>query len=145
MIFGDQRDQYRRVFADAWRKHSEGAPLEPLERAIVTVIDAHPEYHGLLADAGALTRDYLPETGETNPFLHMGMHVTIVEQITSDRPAGIRALYDGLRRDFPNSHELEHAMMQCLAGSLHEAHEEGRMPDEQRYLACLRRLKPRVL
>jgi hypothetical protein len=145
MIFGEERDQYRRVFADAWRKLSEGAPLEPLERAIATVIDAHPEYQEALTDPESLVRDYPVGGGETNPFLHMGMHITIIEQITSDRPAGIRALYDGLRRGFNDSHALEHAMMECLAGSLREAREQGRMPDEERYLACLRQLKSRVL
>lgn len=145
MILGEQRDRYRRVFADAWRKHTDGVPLEPLERAIVTVIDAHPEYQAVLTDPEALARDYPAGGGETNPFLHMGMHITIVEQISSDRPAGIRALYDALRRGFNDSHELEHAMMQCLAGSLQETREQGRMPDEKRYLSCLSRLKSRVL
>lgn len=145
MIFGDERDQYRRVFADAWRKAGEGAPLEPLEQAIVTVVDAHPEYQEMLADPESLVRNFPADGDETNPFLHMGMHITIIEQITSDRPAGIRAMYDGLRRAFEDSHALEHAMMECLAGSLREARERGRMPDEERYLSCLRQLKSRVL
>ena len=149
MILGDERDQYRRVFADAWRKAGEGASLEPLEQAIVTVIGAHPEYQAMLADPESLVRDYPTGDGaaggETNPFLHMGMHITIIEQITSDRPAGIRALYDGLRRGFDDAHALEHAMMECLSGSLREARERRRMPDEERYLSCLRQLKSRVL
>jgi hypothetical protein len=145
MIFGEERDQYRRVFTDAWRKYSEGAPLEPLERAIATVIDAHPEYQDILTDPESLVRDFPAEGGETNPFLHMGMHITIIEQITSDRPAGVRALYDMLRRAFNDNHALEHAMMDCLAVSLREARKRGRMPDEQRYLSCLRQLKSRVL
>lgn len=145
MILGEQRDRYRRVFVDAWRKHSEGTPLEPLEHVIVTVIQAHPEYQEILADPDVLERDFPGEGSRANPFLHMGLHITLVEQITSDRPAGIRALYERLRRGFNDAHELEHAMMQCLAGSLGEARDEGGLPDEKRYLACLRRLKPRVL
>ena len=145
MIFGAQRDRYRRVFVDAWRRHAEGETLEPLERAIVTVIEAHPEYHDVLGDPDILVRDYPAESGEANPFLHMGMHITIVEQITSDRPAGIRALYERLRLEFGDPHQLEHAMMQCLSRSLREAQEQGSSPDERRYLACLHRLNPRVL
>ncbi len=145
MIFGQQRDQIRRVFVDVWRKHSQGTSLEPLEQSIAAVIDAHPESHGVLADPDSLVRDYPVEGEETNPFLHMGMHISIVEQLSSDRPAGIRTFYDALRGRFPNTHELEHAIMQCLAESLLVAREHGQSPDERRYLSCLRRLQRRAL
>lgn len=156
MIFGRQRQQFRQVFVDVWCKYRQGAPLEPLEQAIAAVIGAHPEYHGLLAEPDSLSRDY-PVCGEgvygegvygqgvdgqgSNPFLHMGMHITIVEQISSDRPAGIRAVYDALRGRFHHSHALEHAMMQCLSESLLEARERNQPPDERRYLACVRLLR----
>jgi hypothetical protein len=141
MIFGQQRDQFRQVFVDVWRKHRQGTPLEPLEKAIAGVIGAHPEYQGMLTESASLLRDYSVDEEESNPFLHMGMHITIIEQITSDRPAGIRAVYDGLRGRFADTHALEHAMMQCLAESLLEARERNRPPDEQRYLACVGLLK----
>jgi hypothetical protein len=145
MIFGQQRDQFRRVFVDVWRKHSKGTLLEPLEQSIAAVIDAHPEYHEMLADPDSLVRDYPTEGEGTNPFLHMGMHISIVEQITSDRPAGIRTFYDALRGRFPDTHDLEHAMMQCLAKSLWEARERDQPPDERRYLSCVHRLQRRLL
>lgn len=145
MMFGDKREQYRRVFIEAWRKHADGTPLEPLERIVVDVIDAHPEYQEMLGSPDALERDYPAGDAAANPFLHMGMHITIIEQVTSDRPPGIRALYGELRQLFGDSHDVEHAMMQCLAGSLADARDRGDFPDEQRYLECLRRLKPRVL
>jgi len=145
MIFSQQRDKIRGTFVDVWRKHSRGAPLEPLEQCIAAVIDAHPEFQAMLADPDSLVRDFPVEDGKTNPFLHMGMHITIVEQITTDRPAGIRALYEALRGCFADAHELEHAMMRCLAKSLREAGERGQPPDEQRYLSCVRRLEKRVL
>lgn len=145
MIFGRQRDQFRQVFVDAWCKARQGVPLEPMERTIVSIIDAHPEYHGILAEPDCLTRDF-PEQGvEANPFLHMAMHIAIIEQITSDRPSGIRDLFESLRAQFHDSHELEHALMQCLAQSLRDAREQGRVPDEGRYLACIRQLQRRVL
>jgi hypothetical protein len=145
MMFGAQRDQIRRVFVDVWRKHREGAALEPMERSIASVIEAHPEYQPVMSDPGALARDYALEAGEENPFLHMGMHITIIEQVTTDRPPGIRALYDRLRASYPDAHALEHAMMQCLAESLWGGRERGELPDERRYLACVRRLEGRVL
>jgi hypothetical protein len=141
MIFGQQRDKFRQVFVDVWRKHGQGTALEPLEQTIAAIICAHPEYHGMLAQPESLLRDYPLEGEGSNPFLHMGMHITIVEQITSDRPAGIRALYDALRGRFHDSHALEHAMMQCLAESLLEARERDQPPDERRYLASVRLLQ----
>jgi len=141
MIFGQQRDQFRQVFVDVWSKHCQGTPLEPLEQAIAGVIGAHPQYQRILSEPASLLRDYPVEGEESNPFLHMGMHITIIEQITSDRPAGIRAAYDDLRGRFADTHALEHAMMQCLAESLLEARERNRPPDEQRYLSCVRLLK----
>ena len=62
MIFGQQRDQIRRVFVDVWRKVGEGALLETLQRSIAAVIKAHPEYQRVLADADAVSRDYPVES-----------------------------------------------------------------------------------
>jgi hypothetical protein len=145
VIFAHERDEFRKVFIDVWRKVGQGAPLEPMEQTIAEVIGAHPEYQGILSETDSLLRDYPVEGEQTNPFLHMAMHIAIVEQITSDRPAGIRALYGKLRGSFHDTHELEHALMECLAQSLWESRESGQTPDENRYLSCVRRLQRRVL
>ena len=145
MIFGQQREQFRRVFVDVWRRHRQGAPLDPMEQIIASVISAHPQYHGILAEPASLFRDYPMEGEESNPFLHMAMHITVIEQITSDRPFGIRASYDALRGRYDDTHELEHAMMACLSESLREAQAGNREPDEQAYLARIQQLQRRVL
>ena len=145
VIFGQQRDKFRQVFIDVWRRHCEGAQLDPMEKTIAEVIGAHPEYHHMLSDPDSLLRDYPVEGEQANPFLHMAMHIAIVEQVSSDRPAGIRALYNRLRRHFRDTHELEHAVIECLGQSLWESRELGQAPDEKRYLSCVRRLQRRVL
>ena len=82
------------MYCEAWATSRQGMPLEPLQAQIVAVIEKHPEYHALLENPDqALGREYLPELGETNPFLHMGMHLAIREQVGTNRPAGIRELY----------------------------------------------------
>ena len=93
-FFHDQdRSGLRRLYVEAWRKHRAGRPLEPLEHQIVTGIEQHAEYHALLEDeAEALGRDFTPEAGQSNPFLHMGLHLAIREQAATDRPAGIAAI-----------------------------------------------------
>ena len=63
--------------------------LSAMEDMALEVILQHPEYHGLLDDVEHYQdKDYLPEMSETNPFLHMGMHIAIKEQLSIDQPAG---------------------------------------------------------
>jgi len=141
MLYGDNRDQIRLRFLDAWRKERERLPLEPLEQLIVQIVHQHPEYQRALADRErALADEYTPERGETNPFLHMGMHIAIQEQLAVDRPAGIKALYRRLCRRFDDPHAVEHRMMEVLGEILWEAQRSGTPPDESRYLGQLRRL-----
>jgi hypothetical protein len=141
MLFGQDRNQLRNMYCQAWAQHRQGLPLQPLQAQIVAVIRLHPEYQSLLEQAGRfLGRDYLPELGETNPFLHMGMHLALREQIDTDRPAGIRALYRQLDSRFPDPHDRDHQLMECLAEMIWQAQRDGQYPDEQRYLDCIRAL-----
>ena len=143
-MYGTDRDAMRRVFVDAWRKAKNGDPLQPLERLLAEVIAEHPECQGFLVDADAgIGRDFPPELGETNPFLHLGLHLGIREQIAVDRPAGVLSLYRRILRHAGDAHEAEHRIMECLARSLWEAQRAGRMPDEAGYLDCLRSLAGR--
>jgi hypothetical protein len=140
MVIGN-REESRRFFVQVWRKYQEGEALEPLERILLEVILEHPEYHAELDnEEHALGADYTPDAGVTNPFLHMGMHIAIREQIGSDRPAGISELYQRLLARYGDHHELEHAMMECLGEALWEAQRTNQVPDEAAYLECLKRL-----
>ena len=140
-MFGNDRTGMRRVFTGAWRKLGQNEPLDPLEQLIAEIIRQHPEYHPLIEDEeAALDRDFLPEGGESNPFLHLGMHISLQEQIGSDRPAGITALYRQMVLKTGDSHQAEHQLMECLGRMLWEAQRAGQMPDEQGYLECVRSL-----
>ncbi len=140
-MFTDDRTRMRRTFAEAWRKHQGREPLTPLEAAIADLVLEHPEYHRILeGPQEQLDRDYLPEQGETNPFLHLAMHLGLREQVATDRPPGIRALHGRLAGRLGDVHEAEHRMLECLAGSLWEAQRNGQAPDEAAYLECLKRL-----
>lgn len=140
-MFGNDRDSIRRYYRAVWSKASAGQPLEPLEQLIAEVIRAHPEYQSLLRDVeSVLSRDYFPEMGETNPFLHMGMHIALREQVGGNHPKGIRAIYQQLCRRASDAHAAEHLMMECLAETLWEAQRAGGQPDEGAFLKRLRRL-----
>ena len=141
-MYGQDRDSMRRIFADTWRKAAAGDALEPMERIISGVIAEHPEYRPLLvpgSEAG-LGRDYMPEDGQTNPFLHMGMHIALREQASVDRPPGIHALIERLVHHLGDLHEAEHRLMEPLGEALWRAQRAGAQPDEQQYLEAVRQL-----
>jgi uncharacterized protein DUF1841 len=138
---GQNREQMRRMYLEAWRKFSARAPLEPLEAQLAAVIAEHPEYVAWLeAGEQALAADFTPEGGRENPFLHMGLHLAIREQVSTNRPAGIADIHEKLSARLGGAHAAEHAMLEPLAEALWEAQRAGRMPDEQAYLERLRRL-----
>jgi len=139
MIFGQDRHELRKMYLDAWTKHLAGQPMSPLEAEIASVIAEHPEYHDALG-GDALDRDYSPEGGRTNPFLHMGLHLGIREQVATDRPAGIARIHRKLAAREGDPHAAEHRMIECLAEAVWEAQSANRAPDEALYLECLRRL-----
>jgi hypothetical protein len=139
MIFGQDRTELRKMYADAWRKHVERNPLTPLEAQIASVVELHPEYHEAVS-SDDLDKDYLPGDGHTNPFLHMGLHLGIREQVATDRPAGIKAVFDALVTRSGDAHDTEHQMIECLAETLWEAQSQNTAPDEQKYLQRLHAL-----
>lgn len=139
-MFGNNREQIRRFFYTSWQKQCSGAPLDGIEALIVQVIQQHPEYHHLLDKDTALDKDFATATGEANPFLHMGMHITLAEQLGANRPPGVRDAYRHISDKLGDAHQAEHQMMECLELALWEAQARGKMPDEQAYLQCLGRL-----
>jgi hypothetical protein len=139
-IFADQtRDQSRRFFVEAWRKLKAGQLLSPLEAQVTAVISDHPEYVALIESNDALTADFTPEGGQSNPFLHMGLHLALREQVSTDRPAGIAQVHSRLARKL-GPHEAEHRMAEVLAAQIWEMQRLGRPPDESVYLDRLRSL-----
>ncbi len=141
MMFANaSRDELRRRYLNAWQRRREGLPLEPLDAQIADVIELHPEYQALLEDAEALKREFTVEQGRINPFLHMGLHLGLREQLATDRPAGVRHVHARLAQRLGDAHEAEHRMIEVLAEALWEAQRAGRAPDEAAYLERLRRL-----
>jgi len=139
-MYGQNRDQIRQFFQQTWQKRLAGTSLEGIELLIAQVIEQHSEYHILVSDPDAVEKDFSVDDGKTNPFLHMGMHITLAEQLQSDRPAGIRLLHQKITLKSGDPHQAEHQMMECLGLILWEAQRSGTMPDEPAYLACMQKL-----
>jgi len=138
-MFDPSREQARSFLFDLWAKHRAGGPLTPLESLALSVVLEHPEYHRVLEDRERhLERDWRPEGGETNPFLHLSMHLAIEEQLSIDQPPGIREAVQALERRL-GSHEARHEVMDCLAEMVWQAQRHGTGFDNAVYLDCLRR------
>lgn len=137
MFYSNEVRDTRQLFFSSWKKYRERQPLLPLEEQIAAVILDHPEYHGLLEHRFASEVSYFPETGQTNPFLHMGLHLAIRDQIATDRPAGIEAIYKNLLKKYAEPLVVEHLLMDHLAECLWQAQRYHALPDEKKYLeAC---------
>lgn len=132
---GFSRDQLRQAYSDAWKKHLERVPLSAQDAAIADIIALHPEYQALIADpAGALAFEPGAASGQQNPFLHMGLHLAVRDQLRLDRPPGVLGLFQQLQARLGDAHAAEHALMEALGEVLWQAHRDGGAPDEKHYM-----------
>jgi len=139
-MFTPSRQDARRFFFDTWDKHRAGQPLTDLEQMTFAILVAHPEYHPILDNpARYLEREWTPELGETNPFLHLGLHLAIEEQRSIDQPFGIRSLYAQLALRLGSEHDAQHACMDALGEMIWHAQRYGGGPDVNLYLSGIRR------
>lgn len=111
-----------------------------IEQIVLEIILQHPEYHDILDNAESYRdKDYLPEMGDTNPFLHMSMHVAIKEQLSINQPIGICDRFSRLQRQTADEHETIHLIMECLAEMLWQSQRNQVAPDATVYFDCLDR------
>src|SRR4029079_17512983 len=134
-MFNPSREEVRETFFAAWRKYRAGQPLVGIEALAVDVILLHPEYHDVLSHpARYRDRDYVDES---NPFLHMSLHVALEEQLSIDQPPGIRAAWDLLLERWGDRHDALHQALECLAETVGAAQRRLAPPDAAAYLECL--------
>ena len=139
-MFNPSRDQVRQFFFDAWRKYRRREVLAGLESVAADVIRLHPEYQAVLDDPERyLEREYRPESGELNPFLHLSMHLAIEEQLSIDQPPGIKVEFARIAAKLGARHAACHEVMECLAETVWRAQRDGATPDAPAYLECLKR------
>ena len=139
-MFNPSRSQAREFLFDLWGRHRAGAALTPLETMALAIVLDHPEYHRYLEDRERyLERDWRPEGGETNPFLHLQMHLAIEEQLSIDQPPGIHAAVQALARKHGSMHDARHEVMDCLAEVIWQAQRNGAGFDNAAYLDCVKR------
>lgn len=139
-MFNPTKEEVRRFFCDAWRKTQAGEVLTPLEAIARDWMLQHPEYADELADTNAAqAADYDIAKGQSNPFLHLSMHLSIDEQVSIDQPPGIRDAFQQLAARLGSAHEAHHEIMECLGEMLWTAQRNGTAPDGLSYVENVRR------
>jgi hypothetical protein len=141
-MFSPSRDQVRSFLIDAWQKRQDHLPATPLETMAADLIEMHPEYHATLQSDDAKTREWTPEQGETNPFLHLSLHLAIAEQLSIDQPPGIRAAFENLLKRYEH-HEALHVVLEALGEMMWRSQTNRQPPDADVYLDNLRRAATR--
>ncbi|OYY50349.1 MAG: hypothetical protein B7X95_01055 [Methylophilaceae bacterium 17-44-8] len=137
-LFNPSRDEVRAFFFDAWAKFNAQSTLTDLEKLGVSVMHMHPEYHAILKNPEHYQdQAYYPEMGETNPFLHMSLHLSILEQLSINQPIGIVGIYQQLNIKHQNEHEAQHALLECLAETIWLAQRNQTALDAQHYLTLM--------
>jgi len=139
-MFGNNRNELRQVYLSCWQLKKNKLPMDPMQEIVGNIVELHPEYHDLLENGESIDQDFSAETGESNPFLHMSMHIALHEQISTNRPEGINDCYQRLCLLQGGPHDAEHAMMECLGEALWLAQRNQTTPDEASYLECLKKI-----
>jgi len=139
-MFAPTREEARRFLTDSWAKFRARAPLTDLEQIAAGTIALHPEYHAVLEQPEQhAARDFAPETGDVNPFLHLSLHLAAAEQLAIDQPPGICAEFARIRAARGDEHAALHAVVECLGEVVWHAQRYRTPPDGELYLACLKR------
>ena len=132
----------RRFFAHVWQLRFAPVRLDALQQKALRILEGHREYAPILDNIEHyLDHNWTPEQGQTNPFLHLSMHLSIQEQVAIDQPFGIRDIHAQLcAKHNDDWGAAEHEMMEALAETLWEAQRFGRGLDVNQYMIRLRKL-----
>lgn len=138
-LYNPSRDQARQFLFDAWTKFKQKLILTDLEKIAVEVIQMHPEYHVVFDSAERfMHQQYFPEMGETNPFLHITLHLSVIEQISINQPIGVTQIYDKLRLQHNDKHLAYHDLIDCLAETIWQSQRNNQPLDSDHYLNLLK-------
>ena len=137
-LFNPSRDEVREFFFNTWSQFKAQKPLTDLEKIALGVINMHPEYQAILdAPAQYKSQEYFPEFGETNPFLHMSLHLSILEQVSINQPTGIADIYQRLKLKYQDEHDAQHTILECLGEAIWQAQRNNTALDASFYVQLL--------
>lgn len=137
-MFSPSQKDVRNFFFAVMEKQHNSMSLTDLEKIALSIILEHAEYAPILNNRDKyLDYQWTVDMGQTNPFLHLSMHMSIIEQLSIDQPAGIKALFSELCKKFQDQHRASHELMECLGEMLWQAQANNTPPDIEIYFSCI--------
>jgi len=138
-MFDPSREQARQFFVDAWRKHKNREILTQMEVIGADLVAHHPEYHSLLEATDSVQKDFSPEDGQVNPFLHLSLHLAIEEQLSINQPPGIREAFEQCQAKHGDRHAALHDVLEALGETIWRAQRDKVPLDGLAYVEAVRK------
>lgn len=138
-MFDPSRDQARQFFVGAWQKHKNREVLTQLEIIAADLVAHHPEYLALLEDPDGVHKDFSPEDGQVNPFLHLSLHLAIEEQLSINQPPGLREAFEQCQARHGDRHAALHDVLEALGETIWRAQRDKAPLDALAYVEAVRR------
>ena len=138
-MFDPSRDQSRRFFVESWRKHKNREILTQMEVIGADLVAHHPEYHSLLEATDSVQKDFSPEDGQVNPFLHLSLHLAIEEQLSINQPPGIREAFEQCQAKHGDRHAALHDVLEALGETIWRAQRDKAPLDGLAYVEAVRK------
>ena len=132
-MFSTDQTQLRSFYKNSWDKFKNKEPLSDLEKQVASIILEHPEYHHFF-DNLDIRSDINTNKNPNSPFLHLGLHLGIRDQIAINTPAGISDIYKNLYNQYKDPHICEHKMLEILAEELWESQQNQTEFNTQNYI-----------
>ena len=137
MLFSQDRNEIRKFYIESWQKFINKQIMTPIEQQIARIIEFHPEYHEMFK-IDNMDKDYSVESGQINPFLHIGLHLAVVEQYQTNRPSGIRNIYEQFVKKYNgDEHKVHHTIIDYLAETIWQSQKYNQVPDDKKYILNL--------
>jgi Domain of unknown function (DUF1841) len=139
-MFNPSQSDVRRFFCAVYSKWLVKETMDGIETIAALWIAEHPEYHDDLSDPeSAVARDYTVDSGRTNPFLHLSMHLSISEQCSIDQPRGIQAAVESLTSKLDSLHDAHHVAMEALGSMMWESQRSNTPPNGEVYIEAIKK------
>ncbi|AGF49226.1 DUF1841 family protein [Candidatus Kinetoplastidibacterium galati] len=138
-MFNPSLDQARYFFIEVWNKHKLSKTLTPIEKTTIACILEHPQFYKDLDNKESIKNSYNSNFPESNPFLHLSMHLAISEQLLIDQPCGIKAAYNKLITS-NDPHTAIHKIIKCLTLTIQYSQTHRLELDSNKYMNLIKDL-----
>ena len=141
------RAQNRKLFHMLWERaqNDDFAGLDDEQRRIAEALKLHAdEYHNVFEFSDVVPdREFDPQKGEVNPFLHISIHAAVQAQLEAKDPIEVLQFYNAMRKKKCSHHDALHLILTILAPLMFRTMKSLMPFDNNRYLSLLKKYKSR--